>query len=145
MTRIRKPRPNRFKAPAHKPRTRAALAARVSGGLHRPAPLRQQPHTPISRWQLFVVVGQNGGRTRHLVGCADGEGRVSSPIVAIDARTRTAKSASGRDYFLVGESGFDFTAGYVFQAWLQGTGTTVVRESSDALDRLLLQHNPMTD
>lgn len=141
MTRKTKRTSARRKTSTKKPLTLTAFAALVSGGVHTIAPVHQEHRTSISNWQLVMVRGANGRRTRHLVGRAGGEGRVSSPIVAIDAKARTARSESGREYLLLGESGFDFDAGYVLHAWLRMTGTTIVRDSSDALDRLLQRHN----
>jgi hypothetical protein len=112
----------------------------VTGGLHTIAPVSQEPATAIHDWQLVLVVGSNGRRTRHLIGNANCEGRVSSPIVAIDPAARTARTQSGRLYHLMGESGFDWDAGYVFHAWLRSTQTTVVRDCSDALERLFKRH-----
>lgn len=141
MTRKTKQPSAQRRTSAPKPLTLKAIAALVSGGVHTIPPVHQEPRTPISNWQMVVVSGTNGRRTRHLFGRAEGEGRVSSPIVDIDAKTRIARSESGREYHLLGESAFDFDAGYVLHAWLRMTGTTVVRDASDALDRLLQRHH----
>lgn len=123
-----------------KPKTPQLVGLLVSGGVHAIAPVSHEPVTAIHDWQLVLVVGSDGLRTRHLVGRANCEGRVSSPIVAIDAKDRIARTQSGRQYQLVGESGFDWDADYVLHAWLRGTRTTVVRHSSTALERLFNRH-----
>lgn len=119
-----------------KPMTLNEFVALVTGGIHAIEPVAREPETCMSQWGLYLVRNAQGVRTRHLVGRANGEGRVSSPIMKIDVRMRTATSQSGRLYRLVGGSGFDSDGGYVFNAWLRGTQTTVVREVTPALRRL---------
>lgn len=120
-----------------KPMTLNAFAALVTGGVHAIEPVAAEPETRISRWGLYLVTNAHGVRTRHLVGRANGEGRVSSPIKTIDVAERTATSQSGRLYRLIGNSGFDSDGCYVFNTWLRATQTTVVREVTPALQRLL--------
>jgi hypothetical protein len=60
---------------------------------------------------------------RHFLGfnVAEHDGRVSTPIVSFDPRTRTGVTASGRKYHLLGKAGFDKDADYVWgraaKAW----------------------------
>lgn len=119
-----------------KPMTLNEFVALVTGGIHAIKPVAREPETCMSQWGLYLVRNAQGVRTRHLVGRANGEGRVSSPIKTIDVGRRTALSQSGRLYRLVGSSGFDSDGGYVFNTWLRGTQTTVVREVTPALQRL---------
>lgn len=126
------------------PWTLNAFLARLPSGLHAIEPISVEPLTPISQWALYVVTNAKGVRTRHLVGRANGEGRVSSPVKAIDVGTRTATTESGRRYRLIGDNGADVDADYVFSTWLRGTGLTVVRDVSMALDRLLSRKKPLT-
>jgi len=105
------------------------FVARLPNGIHTIEPVAAEPETRISKWGLYLVTNARGVRTRHLVGSANGEGRVSSPIKTIDIAERTVTSRSGRKYRLVGNSGFD--------SWLRATRTTVVREVTPALQRLL--------
>lgn len=133
-----------------KPMTLNDFVALVTGGIHAIEPVAVEPQTRISQWALYLVRSVQGVRTRHLVGRANGEGRVSSPITAIDIGMRTATSQSGRVYRLIGDGGFDSDGRYVFNAWLRGTQATVVREVTPALRRLLntragpTQTNPQT-
>ena len=120
-----------------KPMTLNDFVACLPSGIHTIAPIGAEPETRISEWALYLVTNARGVRTRHLVGRANGEGRVSSPIKTIDVHTRTATSHSGRLYRLVGDSGFDYDGCYVFNTWLRATRTTVVREVTPALQRLL--------
>lgn len=120
-----------------KPMTLNAFVALVTGGIHTIEPVTAEPETRISRWGLYLVTNPRGVRTRYLVGRANGEGRVSSPIKTIDVAERTATSQSGRLYRLVGHSGFDSDGCYVFNSWLRATQTTLVREVTPALQRLL--------
>jgi len=117
--------------------TLEAFAALVSGGIHRIQPVAKEPETAISQWAMVLVTDAHGHKTRHLVGSANGEGRVTSPIKAIDTSTRTATSESGRLYRLLGDSGSDSDARYVFANWLRLTQTRVVRDVTPALERLL--------
>jgi len=130
-----------------KPMTLNAFVALVTGGIHTIEPVTAEPETRISRWGLYLVTNARGVRTRHLVGRANGEGRVSSPIKTIDIAERTATSHSGRLYRLVGNSGFDSDGCYVFNNWLRATQTTLVREVTPALQRLLDTRagNPLPD
>jgi len=130
-----------------KPMTLNAFVALVTGGIHTIASVTAEPETRISRWGLYLVTNACGVRTRHLVGRANGEGRVSSPIKTIDVAERTATSHSGRMYRLVGNSGFDSDGCYVFNNWLRATQTTLVREVTPALQRLLDTRagNPLPD
>lgn len=117
--------------------TLEAFAALVSGGIHRIQPVAREPETGISQWAMVLVTDAHGHKTRHLVGSANGEGRVTSPIKAIDTARRTATSESGRLYRLLGDSGSDSDARYVFANWLRLTQTRVVRDVTPALERLL--------
>ena len=117
--------------------TLEAFAALVSGGIHRIQPVAREPETGISQWSMVLVTDVHGDQTRHLVGSANGEGSVTSPIKAIDTGRRTASSESGRLYKLLGGSGSDSDARYVFDNWLNLTQTRVVRDVTPALVRLL--------
>ena len=67
----------------------------LSSSIHLIAPITVQPITVMTHWRLFQVRSPQGGRTLHLVGRADGEGRVCSALVSIDAMALTAVSRSG--------------------------------------------------
>lgn len=109
----------------------------VIGGIHSIQSVSMEPETSIRQWQMFVVRDTKGKRTRHLVGRADREGRVSSPIQALDFKARTAQSLSGRVYRLEGRSGCSRDGTYVFNRWLRGGARTIIREVTAVLERLL--------
>lgn len=104
--------------------------------LHLIGPVFWQPFAVMTRWRLFQLRGPTGRRSRHLVGSADGEGRVCSALTNIDLVTLTAVSGSGRFYLLEGPPGHDPDAQYVWDAWTRFTGATHVRDITRALLRL---------
>lgn len=112
------------------------LLVEVMGGIHAIASAAEQPTTDMTQWQVVLVIDESGVRTRHLVGWADWEGRVSSTVKTWDWANRTATTGSGRIYRLVGESGFDRDADYVFERWLRINKARVVRLSTGAAERL---------
>ncbi len=78
------------------------------------------PEIELRSWSVFEVTSNEWeDRTRHFVGynVTECEGRVSSPIVQWDAATRRGVTASGRVYQLVGETGFNWDAQYVWSRW----------------------------
>ena len=66
----------------------------------------------LERWSIRQF--RNG--TTHFGGfcCSNRDGRVSTQIVDLDASSRTGLTASGRHYELIGPSGFDGDAEYVW-------------------------------
>jgi hypothetical protein len=74
-----------------------------------------QPGIAIVRWRVL----QTEVGSRHLVGfnSDDAEGRVSTAIAGFDAAKRTVTTASGRLYKLVGPSGYDSDADWVWGLW----------------------------
>ncbi|MGF6808582.1 hypothetical protein OKW30_003708 [Paraburkholderia sp. Clong3] len=66
----------------------------------------------LERWSIRRF--RNGAM--HFVGfcCTNRDGRVSTEIVDLDAPSRTGFTASGRHYQLLGPSGFDGDAEYVW-------------------------------
>jgi hypothetical protein len=81
-------------------------------------PVSEQPKIFLSNWFFFKCL--NGEPTWHLGGYNKGnwEGRISSKIVKIDAEHNTVTTNSGRIYAIVGESGANQDALYVFGKWL---------------------------
>ncbi|MEO8119743.1 MAG: hypothetical protein ABI606_10525, partial [Rhodoferax sp.] len=67
---------------------------------------------------IHWVTRSNGAIEHHLVGRADGEGRVSSKVMQVDAAQRRVTTRSGRVYLLAGEPGLDSDAQYVWNRWL---------------------------
>lgn len=101
-------------------------------GIHSIAP---EPESLMSSWRIFEV--QRGGRSsRHLVGRADWEGRVSTSIVKIDPMNMCVKTGSGRVYQLVGPSCHDDDAEYVWGRWMRLSGATNPRDITRVFLRL---------
>ncbi|MGF6770629.1 hypothetical protein P3T18_003108 [Paraburkholderia sp. GAS199] len=66
----------------------------------------------LERW---CIRESNKGK-RHFLGfsASDCYGRVSTPIVSFDPRTRTGVTSTGRKYYLLGRAGLDKDADYVW-------------------------------
>lgn len=72
----------------------------LTGGIHRVAPIDQQPHVRLINWSIKEM---NEGK--FFVGeTSPGYGRVSTDIVELDLEKKRGVTASGRVYELVGES-----------------------------------------
>lgn len=109
--------------------------------VHPVAPVSREPVTVMSVWRLVQVNWKSGERTRHLVGHANGEGRVCSDIHQFDLEAMTAITRSRRKYRLVGEPGRDRDASYVFRVWLSYQEPGHVRDMTQALMRLRRQRH----
>ena len=107
----------------------------ATGGIHAISPVSIQPWTEMWRWRLYQVKA-HGIRSRHLVGLADGEGRVCSGIVQWDLRSLCATTSSGRVYQLVGPPDWNADADYVFGRWKAVNGCEKVKQMTRALLRL---------
>lgn len=121
------------------------LLVEVTGGIHAIPAAAEQPTTDMTQWQVVLVSDDSGVRTRHLVGWADWEGRVSSAVKRWDWANQTATTGSGRIYRLVGESGFDRDADYVFERWLLINKARVVRLSTGAAELLFAKQMPTNE
>ena len=104
--------------------------------IHSIASVAVEPTTVMTQWRLFQVRRVNGRRSRHLVGRANDEGRVSSALVHIDILSMSATSESGRIYTLRGLTGFEPDAEYVWSVWLLGTRSSCSKDVTRALIRL---------
>lgn len=89
-----------------------------SPNIHPIAPVSLQPTTQLTHWQIHWVTRCDGAIEHHLVGRADGEGRVSSKVMQVDVAQRNVTTRSGRVYSLAGKSGIDSDAQYVWNWWL---------------------------
>ena len=119
-----------------KDETETFVVVSVSGGVHTVSPVTVEPQTVLTRWSLRQVIGPEGKRTRHLVGWADYEGRVCSPIVKFDLDRLRVTTESGRQYHLDGSPGHDPDAEYVFRRWLNFSGLTRQKDLTRSLLRL---------
>lgn len=94
--------------------------------IYKPDTPEVTPEVRLDRWSVFRVAKKDGGFTDHFIGrnMELGDGRVSSPIEAFDHADMVGKTASGRTYRLVGDSGVDMDAIYVFDRWKGIFGVT---------------------
>lgn len=90
---------------------------------------RKQPRVWLVRW---YVMRTNLG-TRHFVGHSveDDKAYVSTPVVTYDVARRTGVTSNGRPYTLVGPSGYDEEAEFVWRHYMRLWGVTDVVDVSD--------------
>ena len=81
--------------------------------IFQPVNVSEQPVIELSRWSIRTAVDENGEKSSHFVGVADGYGRVSSSIIEWKSSTE-ALTGSGRIYKLVGMEGHSMDAEYVW-------------------------------
>lgn len=74
------------------------------------------PELQLRDWRVY----ESPEGDRHLVGynITESEGRVSSAISEFDAQSQRAVTSSGRVYELVGPSGHNADADYVWKRWM---------------------------
>jgi len=99
----------------------------MNDSIWRPTDVTQEPETVLGQWRVYKVMGDFDGKgsTIHFVGYTlggRGEGRVCSPVISYDAKTKTGKTRSGRVYKLHGPSGFNGDAMYVWNRWVSLNG-----------------------
>jgi hypothetical protein len=98
------------------------------------APVETQPVTTLSEWAAIEVPTESEDQpwTRHLAGwsCETRRGRVSSPVVALDAESATCITASGRTYRLSGAPGLCPEGGRVLEEWLSAHRLQKLRDVS---------------
>lgn len=89
----------------------------------------KRPRVWLVRWH---VMRTNLG-TRHFVGHSveDDRAYVSTPIVRYDVARRTGVTSNGRPYTLVGPSGYDEEAEFVWCHYVRLWGVTDVVDVSD--------------
>lgn len=95
-----------------------------------------EPDVRVERWRLIKVRHADGSVQRHVIGSADGEGRISTRLVAVEPITMSLTSASGRVYCLAGLPGHDMQAEKLYGCWLATCGRTELKDLSGALLRL---------
>lgn len=101
-----------------------------------PPTAEEQPEVALVCWGAFeVLVPELGAPTIHVVGLrgAAGEGRVSSPVAKVDAATRSVVTSTGRRYRLVGATGMQGDALYVWQRWVRNWSAEVLSDAAPAL------------
>ncbi len=107
----------------------------IHGYVHQIESVQSQPQTVLTHWQLIKVRGNGGKFARHLMGRADGEGRVSTDIVSLNVIQLRATTKSGRVYVL-GRPGRDGDAVWIFSLWLKANQCTSHADQTSALMRL---------
>jgi hypothetical protein len=107
----------------------------IPGYVHQIDSVQIQPETNLSHWQLIKVRDKNGNFSRHLAGRADGEGRASTDIVALDIVRLRATTRSGRIYVLQ-RPGRDADAAWLFEKWLRANQCMQHSDQTRALLRL---------
>ncbi len=80
-----------------------------------------EPETGLTQWRVYRV-GKDEDTTTHFVGYAGYEGRVCSAVQTYNPMNRRGITKSGRVYELVGHSGFNGDAMYVWNRWLRING-----------------------
>lgn len=97
----------------------------------RVASVTDEPETRLTQWRIFLV----DGKDIHFAGYAgngwSGEGRVCSAVQTFDPTTRKGVTKSGRIYELVGDSGFNGDAMYVWGRWLGINGDPPAEDVTD--------------
>ena len=95
-----------------------------------------EPTVRVERWRLTKVRHADGSVQRHVIGSAEGEGRISTRLISFEPITMSLTSSSGRVYCLAGPPGDDFNAANLYQRWLVTCGRTELKDLSGALLRL---------
>lgn len=94
-------------------------------------PIDQTPEITLSSWKVYEL--PNGDR--HFVGYneTEREGRVSSRIESFDSATLKGVTQSGRVYQLIGDSGRDGDADYVWSAWKKINSVEKYKDVSESV------------
>lgn len=90
----------------------------------KPYSVQQEPNTKLTQWRVMEVSAEHNdyNPTIHLVGYAGYEGRVCSAVQNYDPKSKRAVTKSGRVYELVGSSGYNRDALYVWDCWFDNLG-----------------------
>jgi hypothetical protein len=98
--------------------TPEVMSTIIASSTYIPIVVEHEPVTRLTQWQVYEVT-YSGATSVHLMGWAEYEGRVSSPVKEYTSKTKTAVTASGRLYKLVGSPGHNKDAMYVFNTWIR--------------------------
>ncbi|HEX7908675.1 MAG TPA: hypothetical protein VF534_11370 [Paraburkholderia sp.] len=104
-------------------------------------PVELQPMVFLSCWQVM----ETDDGSRYFIGhnMERGSGRASTRIVKFDPTTRRGVTGSGRIYELVGESGVDTAANYLWAVTCAQTGMSSTDVSSDYDQPSITSHRPL--
>lgn len=89
------------------------IDALEASSIWRPKSVEQEPHSRLLQWRVMKLADGD----IHFVGRADWEGRVCSAVQTYDPETRRGITRSGRVYELLGPSGYNSDAMYVWTKW----------------------------
>lgn len=105
------------------------------GGLRPQAGVDEEPALTLAEWQAWRVTSG----AIHLMGyCVEhGEGRTTTALVAGNGNYRRCITASGRQYTLIGPSGRNPDAEWVWSRFMRVTGLTAEVDVSEQLFDLL--------
>lgn len=94
----------------------------------RTTPVSQTPCIELGSW----IVYETETGEHHFVGrnLTEGSGRVSSSIQSYDPETKIGTTNSGRKYQLIGDSGIDGDALYVWDHWKDINGVVTFKDVS---------------
>jgi hypothetical protein len=99
-----------------------------------PPTAAEQPDVTLTDWAAFeVLVPELGAPTIHVVGYNATEGRVSSPVVKVDAGQHSVVTSTGRVYRLKGSPGLNGDAQYIWRRWLVIWKASVLSDATAAL------------
>jgi hypothetical protein len=104
------------------------MKLRMVAPVWRPAPVDVEPEVVLESWRIMQVA--DGGM--HFLGrnALNGHGRVSSEVIAFDPALLLGQTRSGRIYRLVGSSGLDANADYVWAIWCSRNNVRAYRDIS---------------
>ena len=110
-------------------------------GIWKSPPVGLQPIVFLSRWQVM----ETDEGFRYFIGhtMETMNGRASTCIVKFDPTTRRGVTGSGRIYELVGESGVDTAANYLWAVTCAQTGMSSMDVSSDYDQPAIDFHRPI--
>ena len=100
----------------------------IAASIWRPDSVTDEPEIKLTQWRVYLVKADidSTGDTIHFVGSVGyrySEGRVCSPVQTYDPTTKKGITRSGRIYELVGQSGHNRDALYVWNHWLNKFNT----------------------
>lgn len=98
----------------------------------------ENPEVTMTSWKIVESKYTGDTTSRNIVGrnIDEGDGRVSSDILSFDAKTMTCITTRGRKYKLLGPSGVDRDASYVWGRWAEINHVVSSREVSDEYCRV---------
>ncbi len=97
--------------------------------------IEDEPETKLVQWRVYTVENKDAPPSMHLVGYTGYEGRVCSAVKEYDPKTRKGVTQSGRVYELVGHSGYNGDAMYVWSRWLGINGNPKYEDVTDIFEK----------